>query len=466
VRLLRSSISQDWTKWVPGWDGIQVDRTVLAIAIIMALFVGLGFGFATMLHAGRANLTAALKESGPGSLSRAKARLRSALVISQVAFALVLLVCAGLAIQGFLRLSNVYAALDPLNVLRIELSLPEKTYSQQTQIANFYQQYLHSAAALAGVTQVALSSNHPASNVDNETVFFTIEGRPSPKINETPSAAIQTVTTDFFPVLSIPLLAGRRFTESDTFTQPQVAIVSRSMVERYWPAESAVGKRIKLCKSDSASPWITIVGIVADVRQNWWNPAANPTLYRPFLQLPQPSMTTLLRAGADPTSYVASVREIVRKLDSGVALRGVGTLQKEVTDSIGIIRIMGILMGVFGMVALALSLVGVYGVLSESVAQRTHEIGIRVALGANPRNLMRLVLAHALKLTLIGLVIAVPVAFVLSRLLAGVIHGVVTVDLAILAEFSFLLVLVALVAGFLPARRAMRVDPMVALRRE
>jgi putative ABC transport system permease protein len=177
-------------------------------------------------------------------------------------------------------------------------------------------------------------------------------------------------------------------------------------------------------------------------------------------------MTTLLRAGADPTSYVASVREIVLKLDSGVALRGVGTLQKEVTDSIGIIRIMGILMGVFGMVALALSLVGVYGVLSESVAQRTHEIGIRVALGANPRDLMRLVLAHALKLTLIGLAMAVPPAFVLSRLLAGVIHGVVTVDLAILAEFSFLLVLVALVAGFLPARRAMGVDPMVALRRE
>jgi len=466
VRLLRSSISQDWTKWVPGWDGIQVDRTVLAIAIIMALFVGLGFGFATIVHAGRANLTAALKESGPGSLSRAKGRLRSALVVSQVAFALVLLVCAGLTIQGFLRLSNVYAALDPFNVLRIELSLPEKTYSQQTQIANFYQQYLHSAAALAGVTQVALSSNHPASNVDNETAFFTIEGRPSPKINETPSAAIQTVTPDFFPVLRIPLLAGRRFTESDTFTQPQVAIVSRSMVERYWPAEIAVGKRIKLGKSDSASPWITIIGIVADVRQNWWNPAASPTLYRPFLQSPQPSMTTLLRSGADPTSYAASVREIVLKLDSGVALRGVGTLQKEVTDSIGIIRIMGILMGVFGMVALALSLVGVYGVLSESVAQRTHEIGIRVALGANPCDLMRLVLAHALRLTLIGLVIAVPVAFVLSRLLASAIHGVVTVDLAILAEFSFLLVLVALVAAFLPARRAMGVDPMVALRCE
>jgi len=175
---------------------------------------------------------------------------------------------------------------------------------------------------------------------------------------------------------------------------------------------------------------------------------------------------TLLRCGADPTSYVASVREIVRKLDSGVALRGVGTLQKEVTDSIGIIRIMGILMGVFGMVALALSSVGVYGVLSESVAQRTHEIGIRVALGANPRDLMRLVLAHALKLTLIGLAIAVPVAFVLSRLLAGVIHGVVTLDLAILADLSLLLVLVALVAAFLPARRAMRVDPMVALRCE
>ena len=466
VRLLRNSISPDWTKWVPGWSGIQVDRTVFALTILLAVLAGLLFGLATVLHAGRTNLSSTLKEAGPGSLTRAKGRLRSALVVGQVIFALVLLVCAGLTIQGFMHLSDVYAGLEPSSVLRVELSLPEKIYSTPTQITNFYQQFLQSSAALQGVAYVALSTNHPASNVDNETTFFNIEGRPSAKTNESPSADLQTISPDYFSVLHIPLVAGRFFAETDNSNVPPAAIISRSVAERFWPGEDAVGKRIKLGKSDSASPWITVVGIVGDVRQNWWNSSSQPTMYRPFLQAPQRGMTSLLRSNASPTSYVSPLREVVRKLDPDVALRGIGTLQTEVTDSIGIIRIMGILMGVFGFVALALSSVGVYGVLSESVAQRTREIGIRLALGANRRDLMMLVLGHALKLTLIGLLIAVPIAFAVSRLMASVVYGVVTVNFAVLAGFTVLLLVVALVAGYIPTRRALRIDPMAALRYE
>ena len=466
VGFLRSSISEDWTKWVPGWSEIRVDPAVLAFTFILSLLVGVAFALATIFRTNRVNLSTTLKEGGPGSLTRAKARIRSALVVAQVVFALVLLVCAGLMIQGFGRLSNIYAGLGPDKVLRVEISLPEKGYASETSIANFYQQLLHSTAATSGVSSVSLSTNHPASNVDNETTFFTMEGRPIPKLSETPSADLQTVSPDYFSVLRTPLIVGRLFAGTDTTTVPQVAVVSRSMADRFWPGESALGKRIRLGTPDATSPWITIVGVVAEIRQNWWNPPAQPTIYRPFLQTPRRSMTVLLRAENDPTTYVSSVREAVRQLDSGVALRGVGTLETEVTDSIGIIRIMGILMGLFGAAALALSSMGVYGVLSESVAQRTKEFGIRFAMGASSRDVLTLVLGQAIRLTLLGTAIAVPVAIALSRLMASLIYGVVALNLAMIGEFAIALFFVALLAGYVPAKRAMNVDPIVALRYE
>lgn len=465
VRLLRASISEGWTKWVPGWSEIRVDPAVLVFTLALSALVGLAFGLATILRTGRVNLNITLKEGGPGSPTRAKAKLRSALVVSQVVFALVLLVCAGLMIQGFARLADVYAALEPTKVLRVEFSLPEKSYDTESKMTNFYQQFLHSSASLQGISYVSISTNAPASNVDNETTFFTIEGQPAPKANQVPSADLQTISPDYFSVLHVSLIAGRFFVETDTPLAPEVVIVSRSMADRFWPGENPLGKRIKLGPADSPSAWASVVGVVADIRENWWNPARQPVIYRPFLQSPRRSMTALLRAGT-PTSYVGPLREIVQRLDPDVALRGVGTLQTEVTDSIGIIRIMGVLMGIFGLAALALSSIGVYGVLSESVAQRTREIGIRFALGANHRDVLKLVLGHALKLTLIGLAIAVPISVAAGRLMASVIYGVVSVNFLVLAVFAGSLLVVALLAGYIPARRAMRVDPTVALRYE
>ena len=466
VRLLRSSISQEWTKWVPGWGEIRVDPAVLSFTLVLSILVGLAFALATILRTDRVNVSETLKEGGPGSITRAKARVRSALVVAQVVFALVLLVCAGLMIQGFARLSDIYTALGPERVLRVEISLPEKGYANENSITNLYQQFLRSTASINGVSSVSLSTNQPASNVDNETTFFTIEGRPEPKLNETPSAALATISPDYFSVLRAPLIAGRFFAETDTAGIPQVAIISRSMADRFWPGEDTLGKRFKLGAADSTSPWITIVGVVADIRQNWWNAPAEPTLYRPFLQSPQRSMTVLLRTENDPTTYLSSVREAIRHIDSAVALRGVDTLQTEVTDSIGIIRIMGILMGLFGAAALALSSMGVYGVLSESVAQRTREFGIRLAMGASSRDVLRLVLGQAFRLTFIGTAIAVPVAIAISSVMASLVYGVVALNLVMIGEFSVGLFVVALLAGYAPARRAMRVDPMAALRYE
>jgi predicted permease len=465
VKLLRTGISEDWTKWVPGWNGIRVDQTALAFAILLAAAVGALSGVVTALHAGRVDPYATLKETGRGPMLGGKSRMRNALVVAQVVFALVLLVCAGITAEGFVRLARVYEGFDPANVLRLEISLPDKSYADKVKIAGFYDQFLRSASALPGVRAAALITNSPASNVDNETTFFTIKGQPAVKAGEAPAADLQTSSPDYFSVLQIRLVAGREFSDADNPGTARVVVISKSMATRFWPGGDELGQQIKFGAADSNEPWMTVVGVVEDARQNWWNPTERPTIYEPFRQAPQSSMTILLRA-ANPTGQAPAIREVTRQIDSEVAIRGVGTMESEIADSIAIIRIMGILMGIFGCVALVLSSVGVYGVLAESVARRTPEIGIRLALGAEPRDVMKLVLWQALKLTGLGLAIGLPLAFAVNRALMSLIFGLVSMNLAVLGGFAALLMVVAIVAGYVPARRAMRVDPMVALRYE
>jgi putative ABC transport system permease protein len=360
----------------------------------------------------------------------------------------------------------VYQGFEPASVLRIEISLPEKVYADDVKIRNFYQQVLRGTAALSGIQQASLVTNPPASNVDTETTLFTIEGQGALKASEVPSADLQIASPDYFGTLKISSIAGREFSDADNADSRRVVLISRGMSSRFWPKGDSLGRRIKLGTQDSAEPWLTVVGVVGDVRQNWWNPAKRPVIYKPFAQSPQRSMTLLLRTSSNPTSYVSGVRDVVRQTDPAIALRGINTLEEEIADSIAIVRIMGILMGIFGVVALALSSIGVYGVLSESVAQRTREIGIRLALGANRHDLMKLILGQALKLTGIGLAIAVPCAVAIGRAMASLIFGIVSLDITILGGFTALLLLVALGAGYLPARRAVGVDPMVSLRYE
>jgi putative ABC transport system permease protein len=465
VKLLRTSISDDWTKWVPGWNGIQVDRTALAFAILLIAVVAIVFGVAAALHAGRVDPYATLKETGRGPVL-GKGKVRNALVVAQVMFALVLLVCAGITAEGFVRLARLYQGFEPANVLRLEISLPEKSFSDSTKVSNFYEQLLKGATGLPGVQAAALVTNSPASNVDNDTTFFTIEGQPSLKASEAPAADLQISSPDYFSVLRIRLVTGREYTDADNVRATRVVVISRSMARRFWSKGDELGQRIKLGAADSKEPWMTVVGVVEDVRQNWWNSTERPTIYQPFLQAPQQAMVVLLRATSNPANQASAIRQVVRQIDAEVALRGVSTMDAQIADSIAIVRIMGILMSIFGGVALVLSSVGVYGVLAESVARRTPEIGIRLALGAKPRDVMRLVLGQALQLVGQGLAIGLPVAFAANRAMTSLIFGIVNVNFAVLGGFAALLMIVALVAGYLPARRAMQVDPMVALRYE
>ena len=466
VNLLRTSIAPSWTMWVPGWDGIQVDRTVLAFTVFLITFVGFLFGLGTVLQSGQLQPYTALKEAGRGPMLGSKGRLRSALVVAQVMFALVLLVCAGLTAQAFLRLVDVYQGFRAINVLRTEIRLPEKSYSENSQITNFYDLVLRRSVSLPGASAAAVVTNSPASNVDNETTFFTIQGRLALKANQSPSADLQISSPDYFSALRIPLVAGRVYSLADNADAARVAVISRSMAARYWPGGDELGQQIKLGAAVSTEPWLTIVGVVEDVRQNWWNPTSRPTIYEPFFQAPRRSMVFLMRVSSHSEGYASAVRDVVRGIDDQIALTGIGTLEREITDSIAIIRIMGVLMALFGGVALALSSVGVYGVLAESVARRIPEIGVRLALGAEPRDVMRLVFGQALKLTGIGLAIGVPIAFAVNRAMSSLIFGIVSINLYFLAGFTFLLLFVAVAAAYLPARRAMRVDPMVALRCE
>jgi putative ABC transport system permease protein len=466
VKLLRTSISPGWTMWVPGWDGIGVDRTVLAFTVLLAATVGILFGLGTALHAKQADPYATLKEASRGSIPGAKGRLRSALVVAQVTLALVLLVCAGLTTQAFSRLVKAYQGFQAANVFRAEIRLPEHSYSEAAQITGFYDRLLRGASSLPGATAAALVSNSPASNVDNETTFFTIKGRPALQISEAPSADLQTSSPDYFTALRIPVVAGRVYTSADTSNAPRVAVISRSMASRFWPGNQPLGQQIKLGAPESPSPWMTVIGVVEDVGQNWWNPTTRPTIYQPFLQDPQRAMVFLMRVGAAPSNYAAGVRDVVRGIDEQIALTGVGTLESEITDSIAIVRIMGVLMALFGCVALMLSSVGVYGMLAENVARRTAEIGIRRALGADSREIRKLILGQAAKLAGIGLIIGVPIAFAANRAMASVLFGIVSINILLVAASTLLLVVVALGAACIPARRAMRVDPIVALRYE
>jgi predicted permease len=467
VNLIRTGMPVGMSKWIAGWDRIRVDVSDLTFALLLTLLLGLVFGIISALRATRINSSHALKEWSAGAAtSRGKERSRSVLVITQVVLAMVLLVGAGLMTKAFMRLVTVYQGLQPAHVATLQIALPPTSYVDDLKIVSFYEQFLRSAAALPGVESVGIADNLPASNVDNSTTPFTIADRPALRESEVPTADLESTSADFLSSLKVPLLEGRTISDRDTRDAPRVAVISRAMAQRFWPEQSPIGQRFKLGNAIANAPWLSVVGVVGNVKQNWWDPQPRPTIYLPYQQAPQRVMNVVVRTFSAPMTVISATRDVVRKIDPQVVLMDVQDMTGVIADALSPVRIIGILMAVFGTVALALSALGVYGALAQSVAQRTREFGIRMALGASPRDVLRVVITHALHLSVIGLAIALPISLALTRAMGSFLFGIVGLNLSILAGFAAVLVLSAIVASYVPARRAAMVDPVVALRYE
>jgi putative ABC transport system permease protein len=465
VDVIKASLPPGIARFMMGWKEINVDGRVLVFTLAAAFLTTLIFSLPPALQASRPDVNETLKDGGrSGATSRGR-RARGVLVMLETALALVLLVGAGLIVKGFSRTLNLFEGADPGRILTMESPLPETKYDDDRKVAEFYGQVVKQMEALPEVQSVAVASNTPLNNRPNPSIEISIEGRPGLLPGERQPADLLVVSPNYFSTIGASMLRGRDFNESDGRNSTQVAIISEITARRYFTKEDPLGRRIKRAGSDAA-PWLTIVGVASDVKQSWFDNEIRPQLYLPAPQSPQRLMAFLLRTRSDPMSVVPAARSQILSVDQEQPIDEVKTLARLFVDETSPLRFAAGLMLVFGAIALLLSAVGVYGVMSYSVAQRSHEIGIRMALGAKRSDVLRLIVGHGVRMAALGLAIGLPLALVLSKIMAGLLFGVVTFEPAVLLGFASLLALIAFASSYIPAHRAAGIDPMKALRRE
>lgn len=450
---------------LPRMDNVSIDSRALAFTAAITFLTALIFGVVPALQASKPNLNETMKDAARGSTEGGRRKLiRSTLVVLEVAAALVLLVGAGLMIKSFWRLQNVNPGFNPDNALSATVSLPNAKYAEETQQAAFFQQLIERVGALPGVQ--AAGASHVVPMTGNDFVLaFEIDGRPPLPPGSSQSTNFYSVSSDYFKAMGIPLRRGRVFTAQDTKDSPRVAVINETMVEKIFPDEDPIGKRIRF-GDKGKNPEFEIVGIVGDVKQYGLDQPTTMQTYEPYTQQTFPYMTLVVRTAGDPTNLGAVIRSEVLKLDKEQPATNIKTLNEFFSISIAQQRFSVVLLGVFAAVALVLAAVGIYGVLSYAVTQRTHEIGIRMALGAGRRHVFRLVVGGGMLLSLIGVAGGLAAAFALTRLLESLLFGVTATDTVTFASVAGVLLAVALLACYIPARRATKVDPLVALRYE
>lgn len=452
-------------KYIPGVRHMRMDGSVLAFTAVVAVAAGILTGLAFAWHASQADLNETLKESSRGAgASSSSHRLRGLLVVTEVALALVLLAGAGLMVNGFRNLVNKDLGYDRRNVLTFEIALPESKYREAKQIRGFYDQLIERLGSLPGVESAAAVLTLPG-KFNWTSTQYAAEGQPPAAPGELRTAVEQAVTPEIFRVLRIPFLKGRALAALDGPNSPRVVVLSANLAERLWPGENPLGKRVHFGSGEGVAPWCTVVGVVADIKPSPWDRETPPTAYFPLSQLPANSVTIAVRTLGDPTGLVSAARAQVRALDPDQPVYDIRTLGKIIDDDLSGVRLGASMMTDNGLIALVLAASGIFAVIAYSVSQRTHEIGVRMALGAQHSDVLVMVARQALKLTLVGVALGVPAALALSRTLAGIL-SVIQLDTSLFVGLILLLILAAALAAYIPARWAARVDPMVALRHE
>lgn len=452
---------------LPAMHGIGIDGWVLAFTLGVSALTGLAFGLAPAVQAWRADVSATLKEAGRGDTGGRRPGLRHLLVVSQVALALVLLIGAGLLIKSLARLMDVHPGFQAEGVLTLQVTLPEGQSSSQN--VHFVEQVVERLQALPGVQAAAATDSLPLTDYARITAV-EIEGRPPidfsrVKPGDVKPASRPTVTPDYFQAMGIPVRSGRAFTTQDPRPAAGAVIVNEAFAKHHFPGESAVGKRVRLLAGGEGR-WQTVVGVVSDVRQSGLAGDIMPEVYSPELEDAGGALSFVLRVTGEPAGLISAVRRVVAEVEPNQPLHNVMTMEQRLADTTTSRRLNTALLGSFATVALLLTVVGIYGVMSYAVTQRRREIGVRMALGAQKRDVLKLVMGNGLRLTVAGVVIGLTGAFGLTRYLATMLYAVGVTDPATFWGVGLALTGVALLACWLPARRAARVDPVVALRAE
>ncbi|HEU4873447.1 MAG TPA: ABC transporter permease [Pyrinomonadaceae bacterium] len=463
IDALRAANPGDAAKFAPGWYQLGINFPVLMFTVGLSLFSGIVFGLAPALQVSKPNLNDSLKE-GSRQTSGSSHRLRSSLVVLEVALSLMLLVGAGLLGRSFLSLLKTDPGFNPDNVITMSLVLPVAKYKDEPRVAAFYQDLLQRVKANPGVESAAFVNFLPLGGA-NASDSYLVEGVPEPVPGQEYDGRYRVATPDYFRTMGISLVRGRGFTDQDKAGATRVVVVNETLARKHWPGEDAIGKRIRFYGPLEQAPWLEIVGVVRDVKHEL-NIPIEPEYYLPHAQDSWVSMVLVARTSVDPTSLAPALRQHVWAIDKDQPVFGVKTMQEVRSSSVAIYSFSSVMLGIFAVVALLLASVGIYGVMAFAVTQRTQEIGIRMALGARTADVLKLVVKHGMKLALVGMLIGLGGSWAITRFLEKMLVGVEPTDLLTFSVVSVFLLLAAFVACYLPARRATKVDPLVALRYE
>jgi predicted permease len=450
----------------PRASGIHLDAGVFAFTLLIAVLTGLLFGLAPALTASRADLQQNLREGGPNASSSSRnLRLRNFLVIGETGLACVLLIAAGLMLHSFVNLLNADPGFRPQQLLTASISLPFKNYSKDPILFEFYNRLLPALEAIPGVRSAGLGSDLPWTGYDENISGFNLEGK-SNEFNDKTSARFHGASVDYFRALGIPLIRGRYFTAQDTEKAPLVMIVNDVMAQRYWPGEDPLGKRIAFTDKPTEKDWIRVVGVVGDIKDHPDSAAAKNAFWGSMMQQTGSfnNFSLVLRASGEPAQLTNAARSVIHQIDPGLAVSEIRSMEQITEASVAQQKFSLFLVGLFAALALVLATIGIYGVISYSVSQRMHEFGMRMALGARPWDLTRMVLSQGMRLSVIGAAAGLLAAAGVARLLGSLLYGVKTTDPVTFGAVAVLALVTAFVACFLPARRATAANPIGLLR--